>query len=144
MVEHAKTDAGARDIGIDGKLATELTAWKVAQQAEHRMADSLVVATETGGPISSSNFLSREFYPALKAAGLPRVVFHSLRHTASTILASSGTPPGTVHRILGHASFATTMKLYGGLNAEALENAAGTLGDAFEPKSDKTRTNDSA
>ena len=36
------------------------------------------------------------------------------------------------------------MKLYGGLTAEALENAAGTLGDALEPKPDKTRTNDSA
>jgi hypothetical protein len=32
-------------------------------------------------------------------------------------------PPGTVHRILGHANFATTMKLYGGLTAEALDKA---------------------
>lgn len=144
MVEHAKTDAGLRDIGIDGKLATELTSWKLAQEPERRMADSLIVATETGGPMSASNFLAREFYPALKASGLPRVVFHSLRHTASTILASSNTPPGTVHRILGHASFATTMKLYGGLTAEALESAAGTLGDAFEPRPDKNQTNGSA
>ena len=36
------------------------------------------------------------------------------------------------------------MKLYGGLTAEALESAAGTLGDAFEPKPDKSRTNESA
>jgi hypothetical protein len=46
--------------------------------------------------------------------------------------------------ILGHASFATTMKLYGGLTAEALESAAGTLGDPFEPKSDRSRTSESA
>jgi hypothetical protein len=32
----------------------------------------------------------------------------------------SNIPPGTVHRILGHASFATTMKLYGDLTSEAL------------------------
>jgi hypothetical protein len=43
-------------------------------------------------------------------------------------------PPGTVRRMLGHANFATTMKLYGGLTAEALDKAAGALGDAFEPK----------
>jgi hypothetical protein len=49
-----------------------------------------------------------------------------------------------VHRILGHASFATTMKLYGGLTAEALESAAGTMADAFEPRPDKSRTNGSA
>jgi hypothetical protein len=35
--------------------------------------------------------------------------------------------------IAGDASFATTMKLYGGLTAEAIEKAAGTLGDALEP-----------
>jgi len=144
FVEFPKTEAGARSIGIDAKLAAELSAWKLTQKAEHRKAESLVVATRDGGPISASNFLAREFYPALKAAELPRVVFHSLRHTASTILASSNIPPGTVHRILGHASFATTMKLYGGLTAEALESAAGTLGDAFEPKPDKSRTNESA
>jgi integrase len=98
-----------------------------------------VIATAKRGPISASNFLSREFRPALEAAGLPRVNFHSLRHTAATILASSATPPGTVHRIVGHASFATTMKLYGGLTAEALERAAGALADAFEPRSDKSQ-----
>ena len=68
------------------------------------------------------------------AATSIRLMAHNLRHTAATILASSNTPPGTVHRILGHASFATTMKLYGGLTAEALDKAAGALGDAFEPK----------
>jgi len=62
--------------------------------------------------------------------------------SASTILAPRNTPPGTVYRILGHASFATTMRLYGGLTSEALQNAAGTLGDAFE-RPDKNRTNKS-
>jgi integrase len=105
MVEH-KTDAANRDIGIDGKLATELTAWELQQKAERREDDSIVISTGTGEAISASNFLSRDFRPALKRAGLPRVNFHSLRHTAATILASSNIPPGTVHRILGHANFA--------------------------------------
>jgi hypothetical protein len=48
-----------------------------------------------------------------------------------------------MRRSHGHASFATTMKLYGGLTAEALESAAGTVGNAFEPKPDKSRTNGS-
>lgn len=141
FVEFPKTEAGCRDIGIDAKLAAEIKAWKLQQVPDHKRDDSLVIASSKGGPISSSNFLQREFYPALKRAGLPRVVFHSLRHTASTILASSSLSPGTVHRILGHASFATTMKLYGGLTSEALKSAAGTLGDAFEPKPDKKPTN---
>lgn len=53
-------------------------------------------------------------------------------------------PPGTVHRILGHATFATTMNLYGGLTAEALRSAADALGSAFEPRPDKNQTYGSA
>jgi len=34
--------------------------------------------------------------------------------------------------------------LKSGLTAEALESAAGTLADAFEPRPDKTQTNGSA
>jgi integrase len=139
IVEHGKTDAAVRDIVIDAKLAAELAAWKLQQKAERREDDSLVIATSTGEPMSASNFLSRDFRPALTRAGLPAVNFHSLRHTAATILASSNIPPGTVHRILGHANFATTMKLYGGLTQEALEKAAGTLGDAFEPKKEEVK-----
>ena len=91
-----------------------------------------MVSTRAGEPLSASSFLAREFYPALTAAKLPRVVFHRLCQTASTILASSNTPPGTVQRIPGHASFAMAMKLYGRrLTSEALKNA-GTLGEAFE------------
>jgi hypothetical protein len=52
-------------------FATELSAWKQAQKAEHRTANSLVVATSTGGALSASNILQREFYPALTVA--PRV-----------------------------------------------------------------------
>jgi hypothetical protein len=32
------------------------------------------------------------------------------------------------------------MKLYGGLTAEALDKAAGALGDAFEPKQEIKRS----
>jgi integrase len=56
----------------------------------------------------ASNFLSRDFRPTLVRARLPSVRFHSLRHTFASILASSATPPGAVHRIMRHASFATT------------------------------------
>jgi integrase len=120
-----------------------LTEWKLAQKPERKQPDSLVVSTSTGGPISASNFLLREFYPALKVAKLPRVVFHSLRHTYETILVSSDTPPGVVHTILGHANFATTLKLYGGITSEALNNAGGKVADAFKPRPDKNRTNGS-
>lgn len=141
FVEFPKTDAGVRQVPIEPELARVLTEWKLAQKPEHKQPDSLVVSTSTGGPISASNFLLREFYPALKAAKLPRVVFHSLRHTYKTILVSSDTPPAVVHTILGHANFATTLKLYGGITSEALSNAGGKVAEAFKKQPDKNRTN---
>jgi hypothetical protein len=76
-------------------------------------------------------------HPAAPAACLAQV------QAEIAMLASSSAPPGAMQRILGHASFATTMKLYGGLTAAALESAAGTLGNAFESAPAKNRTNDS-
>ena len=141
FVEHAKTDAGTRVVPIDGELAKVLTAWQLAQKPERKKPESLVVSTSTGGPISASNFLSREFYPALEAAKLPRVVFHSLRHTYKTMIVSTDCPPAVVHSILGHANFATTLKLYGGITEEALQNAGDKITAAFQPVPDKNRTN---
>jgi integrase len=90
FVKFPKTEAGTRDIGIDAKLAAELTAWKLAQKPEHRMADSLVIATAKGGPISASNFLARDFRPALKVAELPRVNFHWATHLSGRSLHRNG------------------------------------------------------
>jgi hypothetical protein len=46
--------------------------------------------------------------------------------------------------IAGHANFATTVKLYGGLTAEAIEKAASTFADAVESRPDKSRKSGSA
>lgn len=141
FVEFPKTDAGVRDLPIDKELCQVLITWKLSLPPDRKQPDSLVVATPDGTPLNVSNFLSREFYPALKAAKLPRVVFHSLRHTYKTILVSTDTPPAVVHSMLGHANFATTLKLYGGVTAQALGLASGKTSKMLAPRPDKNRTN---
>jgi hypothetical protein len=72
---------------------------------------------------SEARFLARELYPALKAAGLPaRGVPQPAAHRLHNPRVEQH--PAR-HRILGHSSFATTMKLYGGLTSEALEKCCG-------------------
>jgi integrase len=56
FVPHAKTDAGYRQIGIDAKLAAELSEWKLAQKPEHRRDESLVCGNKAGGPMSAAFF----------------------------------------------------------------------------------------
>ena len=49
----------------------------------------------------------------VKRAGLPMIRFHDLRHTAATLLLERGVNPKVVSEMLGHASVAVTLTLYG-------------------------------
>lgn len=56
--------------------------------------------------------LLEHFRQALQQAGLARIRFHDLRHTAATLLLADGVPLVTVSKILGHASPAVTAQIY--------------------------------
>lgn len=55
----------------------------------------------------------REYFSRLlKRLGIPRIVFHGLRHTFATRCIESHCDYKTVSAILGHANIATTLNLY--------------------------------
>lgn len=45
-------------------------------------------------------------------AGLPRIRFHSLRHTAASVLLAQGVHPRVVMELLGHSTMTLTMNTY--------------------------------
>ena len=49
---------------------------------------------------------------ALAAAGLPRMRFHDLRHSAASLLLSQRAYPRVVMEMLGHSTIALTMNTY--------------------------------
>jgi hypothetical protein len=49
----------------------------------------------------------RSFYPLLERAGLPRIRFHDLRHSAATLLLGLGIHPKIVSELLGTARSAS-------------------------------------
>jgi integrase len=49
---------------------------------------------------------------------------HGLRHTAASLYISAGTPPKVVQRIIGHASIAITLDLYGHLYPDEMDTWA--------------------
>ncbi|MHA3772632.1 tyrosine-type recombinase/integrase [Verrucomicrobiota bacterium sgz303538] len=96
-----------------------------------------------------SGHLSNQFYDILSTAGLatPRshagrgkgrsnrrqmneLSFHSLRHTATTLLKSEGVSPAIVQEFIGHNSAAIS-RTYTHIPLEALQRAADTLPDIF-------------
>jgi len=78
-----------------------------------RDPESSLFSMPGGGPLEYNNFMNRYFRPALKKCGLSDVTFHSLRHTAASLLISQGTPITAVSGILGHASTKMTLDVYG-------------------------------
>ncbi len=88
-------------------------------QAEERLRlgvaweeNDLVFANEVGRPIEAQNLRNRSFWPLLVRAGLPRIRFHDLRHTAATLMLGRGVHPKVVSEMLGHSQISITLDLY--------------------------------
>ncbi|WP_338018180.1 tyrosine-type recombinase/integrase [Streptomyces taklimakanensis] len=62
----------------------------------------------------------------------PQQVLVTLRHTAATIMISSGVPPAVVSKTLRHSTLSTTVNLYGHLLPHAARDAVRALGRALE------------
>ena len=72
---------------------------------------------ETGQPFVS---IKHAYQTARKAAGLPDVRIHDLRHSCASAMVNSGVSIYTVSRILGHSSHGTTSARYSHLAGDTL------------------------
>lgn len=118
LLGEPKTKKSRRTVQLASRALDALKAHRKAQ-LEERMAHAglwedhgLVFATQTGTLVNPTNLTKRSFKPLLERAGLPRVRFHDLRHTAATLLLMQGVHPKYVQELLGHATIAITLDTY--------------------------------
>ena len=107
-----KSKRSVRKIDIPDSLILELKKWKLACPISE---SDLVFPDKNGQPTPHGNAIRRHFIPALKKAGLPKVSFHSLRHTNASIRIQSGQNIKYIQSQLGHSSINVTMDTYGHL-----------------------------
>jgi integrase len=112
-----KTHRSRRPVALSPETVQVLREHRRAQ-AERRLelgpvyADNgLVFASPTGHPLDDSN-LRRAFGRIVAEAGLPRLRFHDLRHTAATLMLQAGVHPKVVSERLGHATVGITLDTY--------------------------------
>jgi integrase len=77
------------------------------------------------------------------AVAAPGFRVHDLRHTAASVWLAAGADPKVVQRVLGHATAAMTMDLYGHMIDANLWQAARLIGDILgtsEPPEPGIRT----
>jgi site-specific recombinase XerD len=93
--------------GRDVRL--NVAAREILREVLARHDSDWVFPSRTGKtPISANNFVKRVFDPALDAAGIKGVTWHTLRHTFGSRLAQEGAPLFTVGRLMGHKRASTT------------------------------------
>ncbi len=118
IMQEPKTSKSRRMVFI-GSLVKELMVEHRARQAEMRQALqwqnqkwNLVFTTLKGGPLHPSTLVHLYYEPLLKKAGLPKIRFHDLRHTAASLLLEAGINSKVVSEMLGHSSVTITLTLY--------------------------------
>lgn len=61
---------------------------------------------------SRRNLTNRQLHPVCDELKIPRIGWHSLRHSNATLLDAVGTPLGTVQSLFGHSSPEITRGIY--------------------------------
>lgn len=108
-VRPTKTAAGLRTIALPDVLIERL-ATRVAESAATE--DDLIFPNVLGGQMSYPNFYRRVWIPTVKAAKLEGLHLHDLRKAFASRMVMDGRTPSYLEEVMGHQSFATTMKYY--------------------------------
>lgn len=87
----------------------------------------MTAPTKAGRAPDGSPLVTRWWEAALKAAGVPYMPPHDLRHTAASLAVQSGASVKVVQRMLGHASAAMTLDVYADLFDDDLDAVSAAL-----------------
>jgi integrase len=128
VIESTPKNHRARVIDLDRETAQRLRGYRLKQEAVGRREDHDAVAVHTDGTPIHPDHLSLSFQKLARAAGLPRIRLHDLRHTHATIALKAGISAHIIAERLGHASPAFTLDQYAhvlpGMQAEAAAQIA--------------------
>ncbi|MGH3045685.1 MAG: tyrosine-type recombinase/integrase, partial [Gaiellaceae bacterium] len=117
-----KTRAGRRTVDV-GPAVLKLLREQQLVRAPN--AEGLLFPTRTGSPFDGNNFMYRVFKPAARAAGIPELTFHDLRHTGASLMIAAGCHVKVIADQMGHADGgALVLTRYGHLYKGARREAA--------------------
>lgn len=134
--KETKTRSSVRTLYLPDDVA-RLLRLELERQAEQlregrlKEPSQFVVLDHKGLPYSP-NALSLAFTRFVKKNGLPRVTLHGLRHSFATVASFQGVPLFDIGKALGHATPATTGKIYTHLVDHTHEETLTKVSDALK------------
>jgi len=138
MFSSPKTRAGKRLIKLGSETIRLLGIHLKSQEQERDFTGSrweennLIFPSPFGKPIEQKR-VHKDYKKLLKAAGLPDIRFHDLRHTAATLMLLNGVPILVVSKRLGHAKVSTTLDIYGHFLPGMQDEAAAIMDELVTP-----------
>lgn len=94
-------------------IALPVEGYEFLQTIAHGKGRNSPLFVRTSGKLWNRGSQAREFHAAMHRAGLPETfVFHSLRHTYTSLRLQEGVAPIAVARQLGHKNMRTVMEIY--------------------------------
>ena len=112
--EDPKTERAFRTVPM-ADLALEHLQSHLDVRVDTGDARSLLFTAPGGGILRPTNWRSRFFNPAVKAAKLEPLTPHDLRHTAASLFISAGANPWMLAEVLGHTDTRMIDRVYGHL-----------------------------
>jgi integrase len=133
-----KTRMGKRSLALDPATLAALQEQKAHQDQERAevgaawMDSGLVFTRPDGSPIHP-DLITDWFRRLARAAGLPPIRLHDVRHSYATAALAAGIPAKVVSERLGHANIAITLDVYShvipGMDAAAANAVASLILD---------------
>ena len=129
IVADVKSEASRDVIPLNDDFLSFLTRWqKVAPASPEGW---MFPSTVTGRPYHAGILLRRHLHPLAAKVGVPRLGWHTFRHTFRSWLDAVGTAVGVQQKMMRHADVTTTMNVYGkGMMDSKLEAHTRLLGYA--------------
>ena len=129
-----KTERARRRLALDPATLAALQAHR-QRQAEDRQAvggryrdQGYVFTWPDGRPLHPEN-IANWFEQHTRAAGLPRIRLHDVRHSYATAALKAGISAKVISERLGHASVAFTLQTYSHVIPGMDKDAAATVAD---------------
>jgi integrase len=138
-----KTASGVRVIALDADTVAVLRGHRARQSAERLQCGSAwvstgLVFTREDGSAVHPDYVTRHFERLVRAADLPPIRLHDLRHGAATLALAGGANLKVVSEMLGHSGIAITADTYTSVLPQVARVAA-EAANALVPRAHRTQ-----
>ncbi len=135
-LKELKTKSSNRIINIPNVVLDILNKQKLRQNTNRLKIgvdynEHNLVCCDYLGRIMSPGYLSEKFGDNISRYNLPKITFHSLRHSYATIMLNQNAPLKIVSTLLGHARISTTADVYMKVVDEKKMEAAKMIDEVF-------------